>query len=422
MIAAILVSLAETVYVGLLGTSALAGIAVVFPLLVLQQGLSVGAMGGGVTSAISRALGAGDQKRAEALAIHGIVIGIVCGVSTTILMLSLGPIIYRTLGATGDALVKALEYSNTAFLGSPIIWLAFTLIAVVRATGNMRLASGVTLLSLLLQAGFGAAFGFGIGPFPKLGMAGIALGMVIGFTCAAFVLLLHLSSQSSKVRLRYSDLLFRRDQFGEILQVGLLTCVSTFQTTLAVLIMTSFIARLGPEALAGYGIGSRFEMILIPISAGVGVACIPMVGMAIGAGNVQRARRTTFVGAILTATVVGTLGIALSIFPHFWANIFTSDATALSVAHSFFHWTGPAYAFFGMGICLLFASQGARKVLGPVLAGTARLVVIICGGVLLSHSDAEVHHYFALVAGAMVLYGVFASTAVYLSDWTPKHR
>lgn len=420
MLAAILVSLAETVYVGLLGTSALAGIAVVFPLLVLQQGLSVGAMGGGITSAISRALGAGDQERAEALVLHGVAIGVLGGLTTSVVMLTCGPVIYRTLGATGDALLKALEYSNIAFLGSPFIWLAFTLIAVVRATGNMRLASGVALLSLTLQAALGAALGFGLGPFPALGMSGIALGLVIGLTSAAIFLAFYLCSKRSTVRIKFSGFTFRRELFNEILQVGLLTCVSTLQTTLAVLIMTSFIARHGSEALAGYGIGARFEMVLIPLSAGVGVACIPMVGMAIGAGNISRARRITLIGAILTASVVGTLGLILSIAPQLWADLFTSNAIALQVAHTFLHWTGPAYAFFGMGICLLFASQGARKVLGPVLAGTARLITILLGGLTLAYLQAPIHHYFALVAAAMVIYGSSAAFAVYSADWTPK--
>lgn len=420
MLAAILVSLAETVYVGLLGTSALAGIAVVFPLLVLQQGLSVGAMGGGVTSAISRALGANDQVRAEALALHGLVIGLICGLSTTAVMLSFGPTIYKTLGATGDALTKALEYSNVAFLGSPVVWIAFTLIAIVRATGNMRLASGATLGSLVIQAVLGAAFGFGLGPFPALGMSGIALGMVIGFLVGGLFLAFFLFSNRSKVRLKLSGTPYRRELFGDILQVGLLTCVSTIQTTLSILVMTALIARLGPETLAGYGIGARFEMVLIPISAGVGVACIPMVGIAIGTGNVARARRIAVVGATLTACVVGAIGVILSVAPQLWANLFMSNVVALQVAHSFLHWTGPAYAFFGIGICLLFASQGARKVLGPVLAGTARLFMIIAGGVVLAYAEAPIHYYFALVAMAMILYGVTASYSVYLSDWTPK--
>lgn len=422
MLAAILVSLAETVYVGLLGTSALAGIAVVFPLLVLQQGLSVGAMGGGITSAISRALGAGDQDRAEALALHGLAIGFLCGLATTAVMLTFGPVIYRTLGATGDALEKALEYSNAAFLGSPFVWLAFTLIAIVRATGNMRLASGVALLSLTLQAALGAALGFGLGPFPRLGMEGIALGLVIGQTTAAVFLMFYLSSKKSAVRIKLSGFAFRCALFSDILQVGLLTCVSTVQTTLAVLIMTSFIARHGSEALAGYGIGARFEMVLIPLSAGVGVACIPMVGMAIGSGNVSRARRITFDGAILTASVVGALGLLLAVAPQLWADLFTENVKALQVAHSFLHWTGPAYAFFGMGICLLFAAQGARKVLGPVLAGTARLVTILLGGLTLAYLQAPTHHYFALVAAAMVIYGSVAAIAVYFTDWTPRRQ
>src|SRR2546423_1739776 len=67
MLVMALVAIFETVYVGMLGTTPLAAIALVFPLIMLMQMLSAGAMGGGVSSAISRALGAGDLARAEAL-------------------------------------------------------------------------------------------------------------------------------------------------------------------------------------------------------------------------------------------------------------------------------------------------------------------------------------------------------------------
>ena len=118
MLAMALVAIAETAYVGTLGTPPLAGLTLVFPLVMLQQMMSGGAMGGGVSSAISRELGAGDERRASALAFHALVIGCAFGAISTITMLLFGERIFRLLGGRDAALTQAMAYSNVVFLGA----------------------------------------------------------------------------------------------------------------------------------------------------------------------------------------------------------------------------------------------------------------------------------------------------------------
>lgn len=418
--ATVLVSVVETAYVGRLGTAALAGIAVVFPIIVVQNSFSNGAMGGGVSAAISRALGAHDEERARALAVHAALIGVVAGLLTTTLMLLLGPGIYRLLGATGGALDEAIAYSNLAFLASIPVWLTGMFISIVRGTGDMRLPSWVTIGLVLVQAVLGGILGLGFGPIPGFGMPGVAVGFVIAFCGAAVFLLWHLSSRYARVPLVLSGIVLRRELFSEILGVGLLSCISPLQTTMTVMVVTALVAPLGAVALAGYGIGARLEMVLAPIAFGIGVACVPMVGIAIGAGDVRRARRVAAIGAVLAGTILGLIGVVVVVAPQLWAGIFTDNVEALAVAHLFLILSGPAYAFFGVGLCLLFASQGAGKVLGPVLAGTTRLAAMAFGGWCLAATDAPLWTYFALVAAGMAIYGTFAGTAVYLSDWRAK--
>lgn len=417
--ATVLVSVAETAYIGRLGTAALAGIAVVFPIIVLQQSFSNGAMGGGVSSAISRALGANDELRALALALHATIIGLVAGILCSAGMLTFGPALFRLLGASGQALKEALIYSDLAFSGSLAVWLTGMFISIVRGGGNMRLPSLVTMALLIVQAVLGALFGLGLGPFPKLGMFGVALALVAAYAGAAAFLFWHLRSSQARVPLSLTGVTLRRELFAEILSVGLLTCISPLQTILTVLIVTALVSDLGADVLAGYGIGARLEMVLVPIAFGIGVACVPMVGMAIGAGDVSRARHVAATGAMLSALIVGLIGAIVVAAPQLWADIFTSNVPSRETAYAYLVWSGPAYAFFGLGLCLLFASQGARKVLGPVLAGTARLVVMAAGGWWLSLRGAELQSYFALVAVGMTVYGIFAAAAVYMSDWRP---
>ncbi len=327
---------------------------------------------------------------------------------------------FRLLGASGPALEQALAYSNFAFVGSLAVWMTGMFISIVRGGGNMRLPSLTTLALLAAQAILGATLGFGLGPFPRLEMHGVALALVTAYAGAAAFLFWHLRSRHARVPLSFKGIPLRRELFVEILSVGLLTCISPLQTTLTVLIVTYLVSHLGSDALAGYGIGARLEMVLVPIAFGIGVACVPMVGMAIGAGNVTRARRVAATGAAFSALVVGLIGAVVFVAPELWANIFTSNTRSLEVACAYLVWSGPAYAFFGMGLCLLFAAQGARRVLGPVLAGTMRLVVMVVGGWWLVGVGAQLWTYFALVAVGMTVYGIFSAGAVYLSDWYPK--
>jgi putative MATE family efflux protein len=418
MLATALVAIAETAYVGRLGLSELAGIALVFPFVMLQQMMSAGAMGGGVSSAISRALGAGDVARAETLVRHALLIGATAGAAFTILFLTIGPALYRLLGGTGAALQQAILYSNIVFLGSVAVWLTNTLASVLRGTGNMQVPSLVLLTIAALQIVLGGVLGLGLGPIRSLGMAGIALGQVLAFGIGALILAGYLAAGRARVRLTLAGPLLGA-MFRDILKVGAVACISPAQSVLTVLVVTGFVATFGPEALAGYGIGARLEFLLVPISFAIGVATVPMVGMAIGAGDVGRARRVAWTGGALAAVLVGSLGLLVAIAPGLWSRLFTDNAGVLDVSASYFAQAGPAYAFFGLGMVLYFASMGSGRIFGPVLAQTVRLLVVAAGGWWLTHRGGSATELFQVVGAAFLAYGLAASLAVWRTRWTP---
>ena len=137
MLAQTSVGLVETYFVGKLGTDALAGVALVFPPLMLMQMMSAGAMGGGISSAIARALGAGRRADADALALHALVIGLVFGLAFTVALLASGRWLYTIMGGSGAALQAALTYSVVVFSGAVLVWLFNSLANVIRGSGNM---------------------------------------------------------------------------------------------------------------------------------------------------------------------------------------------------------------------------------------------------------------------------------------------
>lgn len=415
MLVVALVAICETAYVGLLGTVPLAAIALVFPLVMLTQMLSAGAMGGGVSSAISRALGAGDLERAEALTFHAIVIGAIVGAFFSITFGVFGRPIFRTLGGSGEVLGQALIYANIALTGSILAWLLNTSASIVRGTGNMRLPSLTLLVASALQIALGGVLGFGLGPIPGFGLAGVASGLVIAQALSTLYLLWFLRSGRGRVRLRLAPL--QRGMFLDILKVGAVSSLGPFQVVLTVLILTHLVARYGAEALAGYGIGARLEFLLVPIVFAVGVASVPMVGTAMGARDVKRARRVAWTAAGVATTLLGVIGFAVTVAPDLWSGLFTTDPAVRAAANLYLRWAGPGFAFVGLGLSLYFASQGSGKVVAPVLAGMVRLLVIAAGGWWLAQSNAPEWSLFALVGASMVASGLSVAAAVYLTTW-----
>ena len=184
-----------------------------------------------------------------------------------------------------------------------------------------------------------------------------------------------------------------------------------------ILIVTRLISNFGPEALAGYGIGTRLEFLLVPITFAFGVACLPMVGMALGANMVERAKKVAWMGALMSAALVGSIGLVVMVWPGLWANLFSSNPMVLASASQYFWVVGPCYGFFALGLCLYFASQGAGKLWGPVMAGTFRLVLVSAGGVWLSQNNGSAEQMFMVIAIGMVCYGVLTALAVWKTNW-----
>lgn len=417
MLATALAAIAETAYVGRFGSPALAGMALVFPFVMFQMMLSAGAMGGGVSSAVSRALGAGDAARANALAVHAVWIALAAGVVYMVAMLTLGEALLSALGGQGEALAQAMAYGNVAFLGSVFIWLVNTLASVIRGAGNMA-APSVTLFAVaLLQVALGGALGLGWGPFPPLGMAGVATGGVVAYGAGAAWLWWTLASGRARISLNMRGTRFERALFADILRVGAVACISPLQTVLTILILTRLVAQFGTDALAGYGIGTRLEFLLVPVAFAVGVASVPLVGMAIGAGQVARARRAAWTAAGLATAILGGLGLIVTLAPDLWTGLFSQDPAVLAAAAGYFRWAGPVYGLFGLGLSLYFSSLGAGKAIGPVLAGTLRLVMVAGGGLLLALWQTPTWTIFALLSAGMAVYGLSSVLFVRLTPW-----
>jgi putative MATE family efflux protein len=401
-----LVSVGDTYFVGRLGTGPLAGLALVFPLLMLLQMTSAGAMGGGVSSAIARALGSGDAAAARRLVVHALVIAAAMGAAFTILVVLLGELIYELLGGRGETLEHALRYSSIVFGGAIVVWIANTLSSVLRGTGNM-LTPALTLIgSALVHLPLSGIL------VSRIGIAGAGIAYVTTFSIAALVMAM-IVRRSSLLSPRREDWKLEWRLFREILRVGAISTLSAVQTVLTAVILTGFVGRHGAAALAGYGVGLRLELLQIPLVFAVGQALVVLVGTHIGAGRAARAKRIAWVGAGFAACISLVIGVAVSIYPLAWVGLFSTDAAVLEHGSSYLRTVAPFYPLLAAGIVLYFASQGAGRVLRPILAGTVRLVIVIAGGLVV----ASLQGVFVVIAAAMIVFGALTVWLVASTDW-----
>src|SRR6202020_87136 len=267
LVAQTAVNIAEAYYVGFLGTDALAGAALVFPVFMLMTMMSNGGLGSGVASSVARAVGAGRHQDANALLFHAIVLAVLVGALFTLAAELAGPLLYRILGGRGDALDAALRYSNLLFAGAIPVWVVNLQAAALRGAGNVKVPALVTLVGAIVMIPLSPLLIFGFGPIPRLGIggAGIAFGL---YYCGAMLFLLrYMASGRTGLVLRLVRL--RSALFSDILKVGLPTSLVAFLTNLTVILVTGAVGLFGTTALAGYGIASRLDYIMVPLLFGV---------------------------------------------------------------------------------------------------------------------------------------------------------
>jgi Na+-driven multidrug efflux pump len=322
------------------------------------------------------------------------------------------------MGGSGEILEQAVGYSLILFSGGFCLWLVGVVSAVFRGMGNMRFPAAMMALSAILQIPLSGAMILGAFGFKGLGITGAAISAIASALLLSAVMLVHLASGGGVIRLRLSALRFRKELFDDILGVALPGSISPVLTVLTIVLLTAFVGRFGEEALAGYGIGSRIEFLIIPLVFGIGATMTSLVGIGVGAGDLQRAETIGWVGGFGAALVAGMIGLVLALFPNAWIPYFTSDPVVYDTARSFIQIVGPCFSFYGLGLVLYFGSQGASAMRWPVIALCLRCVVAIGGAItLMSHTDLALQSVFYAAAASMLVYGATMMGALKLGAW-----
>jgi hypothetical protein len=317
-------------------------------------------------------------------------------------------------------LEEAVRFSTLLFSGAVLLWISNTLGSVLRGTGNMRVPSQTIIATLVLQIIVGGVLALGAGPVPSLGLMGIAIGNLVGMaTGALFMVWYPERPAGARLTLRLHGIALRREMFIDILKVGAVACLFSIQSVVSVQVFTGMMGGLGVVPLAGYGIGQRLEFLLVPLSFGMGSAAVPMVGMAIGAGHVARARRVAWTAASVSAFFMAIIGAAVAIWPDRWPACSRRTRRCwIMLASTCGSPAGPSRSSGSASPC---TSRPRARARCSVRCWPPRCA---CSwwrwsGPGSFPSPRRVTAYYWLAPGAMVAYGLSCALAVWLTRWGP---
>ena len=413
-----LVVLTEVWFISRLGTNSLAAVALAFPLLMITQTMSGGALGGAITSAIARSMGADDIEKAERLIWHSIIISLGGAITFLILFLLFGKQLLFLLGGRGEILQESYAYCSILFFGGILLWLSGSLSAVLRGMGNMRFPATLMVITSSIQVILSGGFILGWFGFPKLGVPGAAVAVLISSALMVTVILLKLRSKSIPASLRKERFQLKKFLFDNIFEVAIPASLSPLLVVGTILVLTGLVGRFGTEALAGYGIGSRVEFLMIPLIFGIGTAMTSIVGANIGALDIDRAEKVGILGGSTAGFVSILIGLTLALFPEAWIQFFTDDIKAFEVTKKYIQIVGPFYIFQGIGLSLYFASQGANAMKWPTIATIARFIIACAGGgVSVYWLELGIESIFISSSAAMAIFGLMIFISIKKGAW-----
>lgn len=328
MVGMVVFNLVDTYYVGRLGTNQLAALTFTFPVVLVINSLALG-LGIGSSSVISKAVGEGDNHKIQRLATDSLILSILLViVFITIGLLTIEPV-FKLLGVKSEIMPFVKEYMRIWYFG--VIFVVVPMVGnnVIRALGDTKTPGIIMMISAGINVILDPLLIFGVGPFPKLGIAGAAIATVIAraltFLAAAYVLVIRekiVTFEKAKI----SEII---DSWKQILFIGLPNALTRMVIPIASGVITSLIASYGTKAVAGFGVATRIEFFALALVSALSSVMGPFVGQNWGAREFERVKRSIKFSEKFSVISNFALFALLAIFAGQIGWIFNKDAEVI---------------------------------------------------------------------------------------------
>lgn len=398
----------DTFFIARLGTTKLAGATLSFPVVMMQLTALGGGIGIGISAVISRRLGSAGVEGAQGCVGTSLGLGMLVAISFSAVYLLLGESILRRASSDPALVQAALEFSRPIFLGSPILAISLTLTNILRSERNLVAPTVMLVLGGVVNAAAARVLMFGAGPFPALGLAGAGWATVLGFVASSLVGAWVMTGRS-RLSIRPSRLTWEGKAAWEMLRIALPTILTSFVNNGTYMLLAFFWAHFGAAAVAGYGLGSRFEYVLIVTLYGLGSALVTLGGQELGAGNRDEFLRLARAAGGLAA--VGALAGALLLFflPEAWLSLFHTEGAVTVAGRGYFRVVALAYPFYALALVYNYAYQTIARAEWALAFGFSRVTFIALPGVGLAvWAGGSARAAAAAVAVSFVVYALLS--------------
>ena len=404
-------AVADVFFVGRLGADAVATVGITESLMTIIYALAVG-LSVGAAATVARRIGERDADGAARAAGQSILfaLGIGAGVCATGVLF--GPDLLRLMGASDDVARTGSTFARVMIGASGGVTLLFLINAVFRGAGDAAIAMRVLWMANAINIILGPCLIFGLGPFPRLGVTGAAIGTSIGRWTGVAIQIYCLTRRDARIVLRWAHMRLDQKVMKGILRISGTAMFQNFIATASYMGQVRIIAGFGSTAVAGNTIGIRVILFALLPSWGVSNAAVTLVGQNLGAGKPDRAEASAWKAGLYNTICLGSIGAVFLLFAPLIVRIFTSDAAVGSVGVQCLRIVSAGFLFYGYGMVLTAAFNGAGDTRTPTLINLVSLWILeLPLAWLLAHPAG------LGPAGSFIAMSVGFSTLAFLSAW-----
>ena len=400
-------ALIDAWFLGRVGDRALAAHAFSFPILMIVTSVAIG-LGAGTSSVVARAIGADDHRRARRLTTDALLLSFLVTAGISVIgVLTIGPL-FRLLGAPEDMIPLIRGFMTILYAGVPFVVVGMVAMASMRATGDTRLPSKLMIIASILNVALDPIFIFGFGPVPAFGLNGAAIAALLARSTIFIGALLLLRYRLDMVSFARPDTDELRRSWKDVLHVGVPAAGTNVIVPVGAAVVTAMIARYGADAVAGFGVASRIESMMLVIYYALSAIIGPFVGQNLSAGKDDRILQAL---RLCTVFCIGSgLAIAagLALASGFLPSLFSSSPAVIDVAALYLLVAPISYGAYGMVMVMNASFNGLGHPMPAVWISLGRIVVLYLPLAAVGVVVFQVKGIFAAYAAANILSGILA--------------
>ena len=397
----------DTYFIGRVGDRELAALSFAFPILMIVTSVAIG-LGAGTSSVVARAVGAHDHRRARRLATDSLILSVaIIAVICAVGLATIGPL-FRLMGAPEDMIPLIAGYMTILYSGVPFVVVGMVGMSSMRATGDTRLPGMLMVIAAIANVILDPILIFGIGPIPAMGLNGAATAPLMargGMFIGAVLLMYYRLDMLSFNRPNPAEL---RKSWADILHVGLPAAGTNVIIPIATGVVTAMIARYGPDAVAGFGVASRIESLMLVVFYAMSAIIGPFIGQNWAAGKADRiylALRLCTVFSLVFGLLIAAL---LALGGNWLPSIFSDSPEGTRVA-GLYLWIVPiSYGAYSMVMVMNASFNGMGKPMPAVMVSIARMTVLYLPLAFAGDYLFGIAGIFGAYAAANIVSGFFA--------------